>query len=179
VIANVVARRYAKAIVALGVETGELEGLVDQLGRAAEAWRASAELRRAIETPTVPAAAKQAILRDLADRLGLGPLARNTVLLLADRRRVRALPEIAAAVRDLAEARRGVVRAEVLAARPLSEDYLGKLRAQLERMTGKRIALDCKDDPSLLAGVIVRIGDTVYDGSLRSRLDGLRSRLVN
>ncbi len=178
-IAGVVARRYAKAIVALGVETGELEALVEQLGRMAQTWTASPELQRAIETPTVPAAEKKAILREVAERLGLGLLARNTVLLLADRRRVRALPDIATAARELAEARRGMVRAEVLSARPLSADYLVKLKAELERMTGKRIALDCKDDPALLAGVVVRIGDTVYDGSLRSRLDGLRSRLVN
>jgi len=78
----------------------------------------------------------------------------------------------------MADERRGIVRAEVLTAMPLPEDYFGKLQRELERITGRRIALDRKLDPSLICGVVVRVGDTVYDGSLIARLRQMKDSLL-
>lgn len=178
-IGSVVARRYAKALMELGTEGGQLEALVTQLAAAAAAWESSQELRQAIESPLVPYPQKKAIVGEIADRVGCGPVAKNTLLLLNDRRRMRHLPEIARALREMADERDGVVHAEVISARPLSEDYYTKLKAQLERMTGKKIVVDRREDPSLLAGVVARIGDRVYDGSLRARLSQMKDQLSN
>ena len=176
-IAANVARRYAKALVDLGLETGTLDALSDEISRAASAYGASADLRQAMENPLVSYAQKKGILTELAEKLGLGPVARNTLLLLNDRRRLRILPGVAQLLREISDAKKGVLRAEVISAAPLSEAYYGKLLVQLEKMTGKKVVLEKREDPALLAGVVTRIGDTVYDGSLLARLREMRHAL--
>lgn len=173
-----VAQRYAKALFHLGEETGQLEALVGELGRAGLAYEDSAELRAALENPLVPHAAKKGILTEVAQRLSLGASAKNTLLLLSDRRRLRALPAIVRELRILSDKKRGVVRALVSTAKPLGSAYLDRLKVQLEKMTGKKVELDVTEDPSLLAGVVTRIGDRIYDGSLRSRLRELHAQLL-
>jgi F-type H+-transporting ATPase subunit delta len=173
-----VAQRYAKALFALGEESNQLDGLVAELTRAAEAYDASAELRGTLENPLVPHAAKVAILSDVAQRLSLGASAKNTLLLLSDRRRMRALPAIVRELRVLSDKKRGVLRAQVTSAKPLTPAYLDRLKVQLEKMTGKKVEIDLTEDPELLAGVVARIGDRVYDGSLRSRLREMRAQLL-
>ena len=89
-----------------------------------------------------------------------------------------ALPAIAGKLREMADLKRGIVRAEVLTAMPLPEEYFGKLQRELERITGRRIALDRTLDPSLICGVVVRVGDTVYDGSLVARLRQMKDSML-
>ena len=173
-----VAQRYAKALFHLGEEAGQLDGLVGELGRAAATYEASAELRGALENPLVPHAAKKGILGEVAERLSLSPSAKNTLLLLSDRRRLRALPAIMRELRILSDKKRGVVRALVTTAKPLTSAYLDRLKVQLEKMTGNKVELDVSEDPSLLAGVVTRIGDRIYDGSLLSRLREMHAQLL-
>lgn len=178
-IPGVVAKRYSTALLELGAESGQLEALVSELGRAAEAYEASSELRASFDNPLVPAAAKKAILVEVSDRLGLSTTSKNALGLLLDRRRIRALPLIAQRLREMAELRRGIVRAEVMTAMPLPEEYFERLQRELERITGRKVALDRKLDPSLICGVVVRVGDTVYDGSVTARLKQLTDSMVN
>jgi F-type H+-transporting ATPase subunit delta len=178
VIPGVIARRYATALLELGLETRELDSLVEEVQRAARAYTESQELRRVLADPLIPAHAKQQIVLDIVAGLGLGQTAKNALALLVDRRRIQALPAIAERLRELADERRGVVRAEVLTAMPLPEEYFTQLQQQLERVTGRRIALDRKLDPSLISGVVARVGDTVYDGSLVSRLKKLKETML-
>lgn len=176
-IPGVIAKRYATALLEIGAEAGQVELLVDEIGRAAQAYEESAELRQLFEDPLVPAQSKKAILGEISDKLGLGGTAKNALALLLDRRRIKALPAIALRLRELADRQRGVVRAEVLTALPLPEDYFEKLQAQLQRITGQRVALERKLDPSLISGVVVRVGDTVYDGSLVARLRQMKEAM--
>ncbi len=175
---SIVARRYAQALLDLGSETGTLDTLVDEIGAAADAWEVSPDFRNAIENPLVAHDAKKAVVGDVADRIGAGSVTRSTLLVLVDRRRMKTLPYVARTLRELADARKGVVRAEVTTAAPLSDAYYEKLRAKLEKMTGLKIVIDRAIDPALIGGVIARIGDRIFDGSLRTRLDTLRSALL-
>jgi F-type H+-transporting ATPase subunit delta len=177
-IAGVVARRYAQAILEIGNETGQLDALVEELAAAAASYEESKELQSALENPLFPHAVKKGILTDLAAQIGLGATSRNALYLLNDRRRMRALPGIARLLREMSDKKKGLLRAEVVTAAPLSEAYYTRLKAQLERMTGKKIVLDRREDPTILAGVITRIGDTLYDGSLRSRLHEIKHALM-
>ncbi len=177
-IPGVIAKRYATALLELGVEGGQLDQLVDEMARAAQAYEASSELRAAFDDPLVAPATKKAILGEIADRLGLGQVAKNALALLLDRRRVRARPAIAARLRELADAKRGILRAEVMTALPLPEEYFEQLQRQLERISGRRVALDRKLDPALVAGVVVRVGDTVYDGSLVARVRAMKEQML-
>ena len=176
-IPGVIAKRYATALLDLGTEAGQLEALVAEIGQAAAAYEVSAELRNAFENPLIPLSAKKAILGDIVDRLALGTTARSFLGLLVDRRRIRALPAIATRLREMADLRRGLTRAEVVTAMPLPEEYFEKLQRELERITGRKVALDRKLDPTLICGVLIRIGDTVYDGSLIARLKQLKDTM--
>jgi F-type H+-transporting ATPase subunit delta len=171
---SIVARRYAQALLELGIEQGQLDRIVGEMASFAEAWETAADLRNAIENPLVSHAAKKAVVGELADRIGATPTTRHALLLLVDRRRAKTVPYVARMLRELADARRGVVRAEVTTAVPLGDAFYARLQARLEKMTGKRVAVDRRVDSSLIAGVVTRIGDRIIDGSLRTRLHSLR-----
>ncbi len=110
--------------------------------------------------------------------MGLDGAARSTLRLLAKKRRLAALPDIVRQLARLSDEDQGILRAEVASAGPLTEDYLGKLRAELEKATGKKVVITQKQDRSLIGGVVTKIGDRVIDGSVRARLAGFRETLL-
>jgi F-type H+-transporting ATPase subunit delta len=173
-----VARRYAKALFELGVDVGTLASVVTEVSTLAAAYTESAELRTTLDNPLVAHAAKRAILVDLSDRTGVSTVVKNALLLLGDRRRLHVLPAIAQLLQEMSDAKEGTLRAEVTTAARLPEEYYTRLAKQLEKMTGKRVAIDRREDPALIAGVVTRIGDMVIDGSLRSRLGELMNALT-
>ena len=176
-IPGVIAKRYATALLDIGTEGGQLDALVEEIASASAAYESSVELQHAFENPLIPAAAKKAILHDLVEALRLGATTRSFLGLLVDRRRIKALPPIATRLREMADLRRGITRAEVVTAMPLPEEYFEKLQRELERITGQKVALDRKLDPTLICGVLIRVGDTIYDGSLIARLKQLRETM--
>jgi F-type H+-transporting ATPase subunit delta len=175
---SLVARRYATALYQLGNETGALEALTGEVDRMAAAYSASAELRGALENPLVAHASKRAVVEEIAERLSVSTLTKNALAMLVDRRRIKTLPLIASALRELADREKGVLRAEVSSAAPLSDAYCTKLREQLQRITGKQVLIERTENPALIAGVVTRIGDRVLDGSLRTRLLTLKDALA-
>jgi len=177
-IGGAVERRYARALLELGSEVETLDALVEEISAVAESYEGSKELQAALENPLFPYQVKKNILAELAQTIGLGTIARNALFLLNDRRRMRSLPGIALSLREMNDKRKGLLRAEVVTAAPLSETYYARLQQQLEKMTGRKVALDKREDPQIIAGVITRIGDTVYDGSLRTRLQEIKHALT-
>ena len=175
---QIVARRYAQALLELGVEQNAVDKIADDFEAIARAFETSHDLRNALENPLVAHAAKKGVMSDLCDQIGASPTTKHALLLLIDRRRTKTLPYVARYLRELADARKGIVRAEVTTAVELSEAYYARLQAQLEKMTGKRVVVDRVTDPSLIAGVVTRIGDRIFDGSLRTRLQSLKDALM-
>lgn len=173
-----VAARYAQALFELGVEQGNLPQVSDEVRKINEVYEGSDELRAVLGNPIVDAASRQAILRDVLSRLGVGPIVTSTLGLLAERGRLTVLPYLSRGLQRLADERAGVVRATVTSAAPLSDGYVDELRRQLEASLGKKVQLDRQVDPTLLGGLITRIGDRVIDGSLRTRLDRLRQTML-
>jgi F-type H+-transporting ATPase subunit delta len=173
-----VARRYAKALFELGMDAGTLASVVTEVTTIADGYAASAELRNVLDNPLIPHAAKRAILVDVAEQAQVSTIVKNALLLLGDRRRLHALPAIAQLLKEMGDLKEGVLRAEVTTAARLPEDYYAKLQKQLEKMTGKRVVIDRREDPSLIAGVVTRIGDMVIDGSLRTRLSEMMNALL-
>jgi F-type H+-transporting ATPase subunit delta len=173
-----IARRWASALYELGKETSSLVDLNRDMANVAAAYELSDELRDALSNPLVAEASREAILADLGARLGIGDTARRALGLLARKRRLPILRELAAQLARMTDDDAGLVRASVTSAAPLSEAYLGRLRAELEKASGKRVTLEHKLDPSLLAGVVTRMGDLVIDGTLKARLQGFRDALL-
>ncbi len=173
-----VAERYARAIFELGAEAGQLPAFTDQLSSVAQAYSSSPELRALLDSPLVDEAKRSATLEAVGRRLGAGPTLLNALKVLVQRRRTRALPEIARRLVELADGRAGVVRASVTSATALAAPQLERIKQELERLTGKRVVLEQELDPALLAGLVTRVGDHRIDTSLRGRIEELERRLA-
>ena len=175
---STLAERYALAVFELGTESGQLQQLTDQLRALSDAYASSSDLRGVLDNPLVDEAKRSAVIDTLAARLGLGRLAKNTVRLLARRHRVSLIVDLARALGRLADERAGIVRATVTSARPLPDTFCRQLTSELERLTRRKILLERQLDPSLLGGVVTRVGDNVIDGSLKGRLADLERQLL-
>jgi len=171
------ARRYARALLELASEQRQTERVKKDLEELAAMWAASSDLRELFQNPQFSPQARKVTLSEIITRSGVSPLTRNTVLYLADKNRIPALPDVAAAFSALAENAAGTVRAEVTSAAPLTEGYYLQLQRALEQATGKRVVIERKTDPALIAGVVTKVGDKVFDGSVRTRLTELKETL--
>jgi F-type H+-transporting ATPase subunit delta len=175
---DAIARRWARAIFELGKEGNAVARLNGDIGSFAEVYAGNAELSGVLENPLVPEAAREAVIVEIAGKLGLSDTAKSALRLLAKKRRLGALPLIARQLGRLTDEDQGILRAEVVTAAPVGEDYLGKLRAELEKATGKKVTVSHKVDKSLIGGVVTRIGDRVIDGSVKTRLATFRENLL-
>ena len=169
------ARRYAQALFELAEEQGQTEQWLGQLRSAAERLtEPSAALYLGV--PRVPMENKLSFVRQaLADA---HPLMLNAVSLLVQRGTTPTLPQIADVYADLLDEGMGRARASVTSAESLSRAQRGKLSDLLQTMLNKEIVLDAAVDPAVIGGVVVRVGDQVIDGSVRTRLHGLRRSLA-
>lgn len=173
-----IARRYARAVFEIGKESGSLAAVSQEMNAFAEVYGESAELRGILSNPLVPHPAREAIIKDLGERLKLGGTTVDTLRLLARRNRAGALPEIAAQLGRLVDEAAAVLRADVTSAALLTDAYVKRLQSELEKATGRTVVITVKQDPTLIAGVVTRIGDRVIDGSARARLSTFRESLL-
>lgn len=173
-----IGRRWARAIFEIGKETGAVAAITKDIQAFADVYAGSEELSTVLDNPLVPEAAREAILVEIAGRLGVSEQAKNALRLLAKKRRLVALPDIARQLGRLADEDANVIRAEVTSAGPLSESYLAKLKAELEKATGSKVTLAHRIDKSLIGGVVTKVGDQVVDGSIRARLATFREGLL-
>ncbi|MBM3694595.1 MAG: ATP synthase F1 subunit delta [Actinobacteria bacterium] len=169
-------RGYASGLLELARAEGVADRVSDELYRIARALESSADLRLALSDPRLPPERKHGIVADLLGSRVL-PLTLNLVNLLVAAERSRDLPAIADRLAALSAAERERAVAEVRTARELDEETTARLAEALSRATGKQVEIKAVIDPSLLGGVVARVGDTVIDGSLRHRLEGLRQAL--
>lgn len=176
---SAVAQRYARAIFELGIEEQQLESLTEQVTAFAEAYGSSDELAVMLQNPSVPSDQRDAVLKEVAARLGIEGFALNAILLLAQRRRLAVLPELARQLVRLADDQTGVVRATVTSAVPLAPGYVSDLEKALAHMTKRRVVLEQRQDPTLVGGLVTRIGDNTIDGSIKGRLADLERQLLH
>lgn len=138
----------------------------------------SAELRIALESPAIPPARKRAVIERLAKALPISQVVERFLFVLMDHRRAALLHEILEAFESVVDERVGIARADVASARPLTEPQQQQIVAGIVRLTGKQARARFSVREDLIGGVVARIGSTVYDGSVRGRLDALGRRLA-
>jgi len=134
-------------------------------------------LRPTLENPAVPPETKRKVVAELAARGGFQPEAGRFINLVVDYRRLRQWGEMESAFRRLCDAVRGVARARVKTARPMAAEEREAFAARLREALGSEVALEAGEDPALIGGMVVRVGSTVYDGSVAGTLKALRSAL--
>jgi F-type H+-transporting ATPase subunit delta len=171
--------QYANALADIALAQGAAEPAAKQLNDFGAAYTQSAELRTFLASPAVTVEAKHAVIEKITGRLGASKIIRNFLFVITDHRRTQLIPEILVTFQEVIRQRQGVAEAQISSAVELSAAQKKELAATLTKLTGKKIETKYSLDPGLLGGAVVRIGDTIYDGSLRSRLNEMRSRLAS
>ncbi|MEM1348211.1 MAG: ATP synthase F1 subunit delta [Myxococcota bacterium] len=174
-----VAKRYAQALLDLGVEQEAFEAYGEQLGALAGAFTQSHDFRSTMLDPSVGLEDRKAIMAQIADKYSMAPMVKNFSLLLLDKDRLRYLEAIASEYQRLADEFAGRVRGVVTSAQPLNTAQVAKLEKNLSRMTGKTVALRQEIDESLLGGVVARVGSVVLDGSVHTQLESMRDAILS
>lgn len=172
-----IVRRYAAALFGAASKADVVDAVESDLGLVGYTIESSPALWDAMVSPIIPASTKRKILGDIFG----GKVQEITLAylgLLVDKRREEALKVTESEYVLLANEARGIVEAEVTSATALDEDQAARLVSKLSATTGKKIELSSKVDPSVIGGVLVRIGDTVIDGSVRGQLAALRQKLL-
>jgi F-type H+-transporting ATPase subunit delta len=170
--------QYATALADIVLGQGAAEPTRNQLEDFRAAYEGSAELRNFLASPAVTREAKHGVIEKLVARLGASRIIRNFLFVMADNQRIHLLPEIVETFERVLRQRQGIAEAEVTSAAELNDEQKTTLLSTLERLSGKRIQAKYSLEPELLGGAVVRIGDTIYDGSVRNRLNQLRTRLA-
>jgi F-type H+-transporting ATPase subunit delta len=169
------ARAFADVVASAKLDTAAIDA---QLTDFLATWDGSAGLREMFENPAVAATQKVAFLDKLNAKLGLQKELRNLIAVLINNDRIAQVREVAAAYRAELQERLGIRQAEIVTARELSKQEQDTLVAGVGKLAGSQIQASFKLDKAILGGTVVRIGSTVYDGSVRGRLERLREALI-
>jgi F-type H+-transporting ATPase subunit delta len=171
------ANRYAAALFALAEERGALDAVAGDLDSIQKTMDESADLRNLLRSPVLSRAEQGRALAAILDKMNVSPIVKNLVGLMAKNRRLFVLSKTITAYRERLAKHRGEVSAEVVSAIPLKPEHLQAVRDSLKTVVGRDVALDAKVDPSLIGGLIVRVGSRMIDNSLRTKLQNLELAL--
>ena len=169
-----IAGRYASALFELAAEAGRISEVGQGLAAFDGLIAASPDLERLVKSPAFSAGEQTAAVTAILDRAGIKGLPANFVKLVASKRRLFAVRGMAAAYQALADDRAGVVKAEVRVAAPLSDTNRKAVTEALNSVTGKTVRIQEKVDPSLIGGLVVKMGSKMVDSSVRTKLNSLK-----
>jgi len=172
-----VARQYAHAIADVAVANNIVESVEREMSALAAVVRDKEELRDLLSSPVVSQDKKRKVVQSLIDQVGPGATTANLLDVLLRNYRLQYLPEIYDELKRVMNERRGIVVASVTTAGAISPDQQAALTKKLERVTGKKVEFAFKSDPSLIGGVVTRIGSVVYDGSIKTKLEQIKRRM--
>ena len=173
------ATRYARALLDVGIkEKANLEQIQHELAEFTDLFTQHPSLAKVLLNPAVPVQRKIAAVKELLQRVNVTPMLSKLLVLLAERDRLVLLPDLLASYRERLLDHQKIVRAEVTTAAPLEAARAKAVETGLAKMTGRTVTLSTKVDPSIIGGVVTRIGSTIYDGSVTRQLQKMKERLV-
>ena len=171
------ARRYARALLAIGREDGNTRKILEETETFDKLVADTPSLREMLEAAQINRRDKKAALEAILAPAGVLPSTRNFLSLLVDKGRMGILSPIVSELRRMIEQLEGIERVEVVVPMPLSEAQRDRIRSVLEDRTGRKVVLEEKVEPGLLGGMVVKVGSTVYDGSARTQIRQIRQNL--
>ena len=171
------ARRYARALLAIGREEGNARRILEETETFDRLMADTPPLREMMEADQINRRDKKAALEATLSLMECMPSTKNFLSLLVDKGRMRILAPIVSELRRMIEQLEGIERVEVVVPMPLSETQRERLRSVLEGRTGRKVVLEEKVEPGLLGGMVVKVGSTVYDGSARTQIRQIRQNL--
>lgn len=172
-----ISRRYAKALMSLGREDGSYRKYGEELKDFSNLAVPGGDLSKALAFRLYPLEERRAVLEAVLQKSGFSDLVKNFLRLLLKKERMAALPEIVDYYDRLCDEISNVIRASITTARPLGEDAVKRIVAALKSMTSKDVKAEVVQDASLVGGLVVKVGDLVLDGSVKTQLAGLTESL--
>lgn len=173
----ILARRYAKALFAVGKEEGKFEEYNDALQGLAELYSSGAELADALTNPLYPLDVREKVMEGIVASMGVEKIMANFLNLLVEKKRAGILPEIAEEFQTMVDEEKNVSHGSVVSAVELNEELQAKVQATLEKLTGKKVELTTSVDPSIIGGIIAKVGDLELDGSIKTQLASLKDSI--
>jgi F-type H+-transporting ATPase subunit delta len=169
-----IARRYGRALFELAAAEKKVEEIGGELARLLQAYREVEALPGALSDPTVPRSRRKELATRLAEsELRLSGVLRNFLHVLIENGRVREIPDIVQRYREMADEAAGRAHVIVRSASPLADQDRARLEAGLSEVTGKRVTVEVRQDPTLIGGLVAQVGSLVFDGSVRAQLEAL------
>jgi F-type H+-transporting ATPase subunit delta len=169
-----VALRYASALFELAREANAVDAISGELSRFSQMIEGSEDLRRLIRNPVFTAEEQSGAIGAILDKAGLSGLGANFIRLVASKRRLFALPDMIRSYQELVSDSKGIVRAQVVLAEEPSDKVMSEIKAALRDVAKADVDLDVKIDPSLIGGLIVKMGSRMVDASVRTKLNSIR-----
>jgi F-type H+-transporting ATPase subunit delta len=176
-ISRIIAKKYAKALLGIGLKGGNYEALGQDLDKMADLLGESRDLRVVLQSPAFPRSARKTIARKVGERLGLATTTVTFIELLIHRKRMDHFFMITNTYRDLCDEVAGRTRVALVIPQELPSDLVQEIKSLIEFMTDKEVILSLEKDPSLIGGVLMKIGSVVYDGSLKAQMAKLKHDL--
>lgn len=174
---TILARRYAKALFAVGKEQGTYEAYNDALQGLGALYEATPEVADALTNPLYPVDVREKVMAGIVSSMDVDKVMGNFLNLLVQKKRAEILPEIAEEYKIMVDDEKNISHGSVISAVELSDELQAKVQATLEKLTGKKVELTTSVDPSIIGGVIAKVGDLVLDGSIKAQLAGLKDSI--
>ncbi|MEN8140887.1 MAG: ATP synthase F1 subunit delta [Thermodesulfobacteriota bacterium] len=171
------AKRYAKALFAVGTEADSLDAFATTLDGFASLVGDNPELADALSNPLYPADAREAVMAEIVKAAGVEGMMANFLNLVAQKRRADTLGDIAETFQIMVDEANNTCQGVVISASELDETLTGEVQQTLEKITGKRVAITTEVDESIIGGIIAKVGDLVLDGSIKTQLDELKESI--
>lgn len=175
---QILAKRYAKALLTLGREDGNYRQYGEELNTFVVFWERQPEFVDAVANPLYVKDNRKVICQVVAAKLGLSLVFRSLLNLMIERNRLRIVPDVRSYYQKLLDEMANIGRAEVTSATTLSGEEVAAIKAALEKVTGGTVMVETRVDPGLIGGVVARVGDLVLDGSVRTQLASIKETLV-
>ena len=172
----ILARRYAKALFAVGKEDGKFEEYSDNLQGMAQLY-ADTDLADSLTNPLYPVDVREKVMEGVVAPIGVDKVMANFLSLLVEKKRADVLPDIADEYQIMVDAEKNVSHGTVVSAVELSKELQAKVQATLEKITGKKVELTASVDPSIIGGIIAKVGDLELNGSIKTQLASLKDSI--
>jgi F-type H+-transporting ATPase subunit delta len=172
------ATRYARVLLDVAIRESDPVKVERDLADFADLLNTNPELKAVLLSPRVPAAARRNLVATLVTKAAAAPPAAKLLVMLAERGRIELVPTMLEVYRERQLAYHNIVRGAVTSAAPLAPEKLKALEQSLSSASGKQVQLDAAVDPTIIGGIVARIGSTVYDGSIRTQLQRMKQQLV-
>jgi len=173
---TILARRYAKALFSLGKDQGKNESYSEALGAIAELYK-DESVENALINPLYPLDARQKVMAKIAELAKADTILTSFLNLLIEKKRADILPDIAHEMQVMVDQEQNISHGSVVSAIELDDALKEKIQQALEKITGNKVILEASVDPSIIGGVVAKVGDLVLDGSIKTQLNGLKESI--